>query len=113
MARLYADENFPLPVVEVLRELGQDVLTVSESGKAGQRVPDEVILAFAVEEKRTLLTLNRKHFIALHSQKPAHWGIIVCTVDPDFSGQAQRIHKIVNDHPDMRGLLLRVQRPLE
>lgn len=26
MARLYADENFPLPVVEELRRLGHDVL---------------------------------------------------------------------------------------
>jgi len=28
MARLYADENFPLPVVEELRQLGHDVLTM-------------------------------------------------------------------------------------
>ncbi len=28
MARLYADEQFPRPVVEFLRNLGYDVLTV-------------------------------------------------------------------------------------
>ena len=33
MARLYADENFPLPVVEELRQLGHDVLTIQESGR--------------------------------------------------------------------------------
>jgi hypothetical protein len=33
MARLYADENFPPPVVERLRELGHDVQTVQEAGK--------------------------------------------------------------------------------
>ena len=27
MARLYADEDFPYPVVERLRQLGHDVLT--------------------------------------------------------------------------------------
>lgn len=32
MARLYANENFPLPVVEVLRRLGHDVLTAGEAG---------------------------------------------------------------------------------
>jgi hypothetical protein len=36
MARLYADENFPQPVVMGLRRLGHDVLTVQEAGKAGQ-----------------------------------------------------------------------------
>jgi len=47
MARLYANENFPLPVVKELRRLGHDVLTIHETGKAGQSVPDETVLAFA------------------------------------------------------------------
>jgi len=32
MARLYANENFPLPVVEALRRLGHDVLTIQHKG---------------------------------------------------------------------------------
>ncbi|NVM30155.1 MAG: DUF5615 family PIN-like protein [Candidatus Helarchaeota archaeon] len=36
MARLYANENFPLPVVEELRKLGHNVLTIQETGKAGR-----------------------------------------------------------------------------
>lgn len=43
MARLYADENFPLPVVEVLRTLGHDVLTIYEDGKGNQGYPDEAV----------------------------------------------------------------------
>jgi len=31
MARLYADEDFPFPVVEKLRQLGHDVLTTPEA----------------------------------------------------------------------------------
>jgi hypothetical protein len=31
MARLYADEDFPLPVVEELRHLGHDVRTVQDA----------------------------------------------------------------------------------
>ncbi len=31
MARLYADEDFPFPVVERLRQLGHDVVTTFES----------------------------------------------------------------------------------
>ena len=45
MAKLYANENFPLPVVEELRRLGHDVLTIQEAGEAGQSVPDEQVLA--------------------------------------------------------------------
>lgn len=41
MARLYSNENFPLPVVEELLRLGHDVLTLQETGKAGQGVTDE------------------------------------------------------------------------
>jgi len=63
MTRLYANENSPLPVVEELRRLGHDVLTIHETGKAGQSVPDEAVLAFACADRRALLTLNRKHFI--------------------------------------------------
>ncbi len=74
MAQFYADENFPQPVVEQLRKLGHDVLTTSESGKAGQKIPDEEVLLFAVENNRILLTLNRKHFIRLHNERPAHAG---------------------------------------
>ena len=38
MADCYANENFPLPVVEALRELGHNLLTTYESGKAGQAI---------------------------------------------------------------------------
>jgi hypothetical protein len=47
MARLFANENFPLAVVRELRSLGHDVLTVVEAGNAGQRIPDEAVLAYA------------------------------------------------------------------
>jgi hypothetical protein len=30
MARLYTDEHFPFPVVEELRQLGHDVLTLQD-----------------------------------------------------------------------------------
>ena len=68
MARLYANENFPLPVVEALRQAGHDVITVAETGKAGQAWPDQDVLEFATHDDRILLTLNRKHFIRLHKE---------------------------------------------
>jgi predicted nuclease of predicted toxin-antitoxin system len=59
MARLYADEQFPRVVVELLRDLGHDVLTVQEARNANQGIPDEDVLAFAVTNERAVLTLNR------------------------------------------------------
>jgi hypothetical protein len=111
MAQLYANENFPLPVVRELRRLGHDVLTSQESGKADQSIPDEDVLAFAVSEDRTLLTLNRKHFIRLHMVNPNHAGIIACTFDPDFTAQADRIHQAIEAQSSLSGQLVRVNRP--
>lgn len=111
MARLYANENFPLPAVLELRRLGRDVLTVHEAGKAHQRFTDEQVLAFATAENRAVLTINRKHFIRLHRELPRHAGVIVCTFDPDFAGQASRIHAAGSELPNLIGQLLRVNRP--
>jgi hypothetical protein len=112
VARLYANENFPLPVVEALRELGHDVITVAETGKAEQSWPEDAVLEFALQDDRALLTLNRKHFIRLHKQLGDHAGIVVCTFDPDFFGQAQRIHSALAAASDLRGQLVRINRPL-
>jgi len=111
MIRLYANENFPLPVVEALREFGNDVITVSETGKAEQSWPDDAVLEFATQDDRALLTLNRKHFIRMHHQGIEHAGIVACTVDPDFLGQAQRIVAAIGTEPSLHGKLLRVNRP--
>ncbi len=70
MARLYSNENFPLPVVEKLRALGHDVLTIQETGKADQAELGDKVLEFAATENRALLTLNRRHFIRLHREHP-------------------------------------------
>jgi hypothetical protein len=111
MARMYSNENFPLPVVEALRQLGHEVVTVAETGKSEQAWPDADVLAFAADDDRCLLTLNRKHFIHLHDQSPDHAGIIVCTFDPDFAGQAQRIHDAIGSVGSLPGRLVRVNRP--
>jgi hypothetical protein len=111
MARLYANENFPLPVVEELRRLGHDVLTIQESGKANQAVPDEDVLTFAISDSRAVLTLNRKHFVRLNNANPDHSGTIACTFDPDFIAQASRIHSVIEAERSLNGVLIRVNRP--
>ena len=111
MARLYANENFPLPVVEALRKLSHDVLTTLDAGKANQSIPDDQVLQFARSENRAVLTLNRKHFVRLHESGAAHAGVVVCTFDPDFSGQAHRIDESLRTIADLSGKLVRINRP--
>ena len=86
MARFYANENFPLPVVVQLRQLGHDITTVQETGQGSQQTPDDVLLQMATADRRAVLTLNRKHFIRRNAN-PEHGGIVACTVDADFGGQ--------------------------
>lgn len=112
MARLYANENFRRPVVEVLRQLGHDVLTSLQAGNSNQGIPDEDVLDFARQEKRVLLTFNRKHFIRLHQINPVHPGIIVCTEDRDAAALAKRIHDALESNSEMcENQLIRVNRP--
>lgn len=70
MARLYADEQFPLPVVRLLRTLGHDVLTVREAGNAELGITDEEVLSFAVSNERAVVTFDRRDFIRMHNLKP-------------------------------------------
>lgn len=109
--QLYADENFSQPVVQHLRELGHDVLTTVDAGKAQQAIPDPEVLEFATTHQRVLLTFNKWDFVTLHQTTPNHAGIIVCTQDRDSSALAQRIHAALNANPDMTGKLVRVNRP--
>ena len=111
MARLYANENFPLPVVEELRRLGHDVLTIQETGQAGQALSDEAVLASACSQERVLLTFNRKHFIRLHQHRQDHCGIIACTIDADFIALAHRIHQALETQWQEARTLIRVNRP--
>ena len=109
--RLYADENFPLPVVAELRRLGHDVLTAFEDGRANKSLPDDAVLARSQKLGRVVLTINRSDFRRLHMDGHKHSGIVICTFDTDFIGQADRIDKLFSGVSDLNGKLLRVNRP--
>ncbi|MEG4502985.1 DUF5615 family PIN-like protein [Microcoleus sp. F6_B4] len=58
MARLYADEQYPYPVVELLRALGHDVLTVQEAGRANHIMSGRAIAIFVGEGSPTIAANN-------------------------------------------------------
>lgn len=110
MARFYADEQFPFPVVELLRALGHDVLTVQDAGNADRGISDEEVLAFAIQQERSILTLNRDDFIRLHRRNSNHFGIVVCTNNRNWKQFAARIDEVVAAE-NLQGRLIRVIRP--
>lgn len=111
MARLYADEQFPRSVSELLRKLGHDVLTVQEAGNANQRIPDDQVLIFACQDNRAVITLNHRDFVQLHRINPQHAGIISCTNDLGRSRMASRIDAAIASEDSLDGKFIRVVRP--
>lgn len=109
MARFYADEQFPRSVVELLRELGHDVLTVQEAEKRAGTDPE--VLAFATAENRAVITLNRKDFFRLHRLDSEHGGIIACSDDRDRERLAMNIHNAVQSLDSLAGKEIRVYKP--
>ena len=110
MARLYANENFPLEVVERLRALGHDVLTTHDAGRSNQSFEDDAVLRFAIETNRCVLTINRKDFKRLPRTMPTHPGIIVCTENRDYAAFAGRIHAMIREAGTLTDRLIKVVR---
>lgn len=111
MALLFADENVPSPLVKSLRALGHDVLTAHEAGKANQRIGDPALFAHAIALGRAMLTNNRRDYHRLHSEVPAHEGIISFTSDNDIDALAKRIHDALSAAPTVKGELFKIIRP--
>jgi predicted nuclease of predicted toxin-antitoxin system len=111
VAQLYADEQFPKAVSELLRTYGHEVLTVQEAGNANIGIPDEAVLRFAVETQRAVLTLNRNDFAKLHRLSSQHFGILLCSNDSDRAAMAERTHLAIISAEPLYGKLIRVNRP--
>ena len=92
--RFYANENLAADLVEVLRQLGHDVLTSYEAGNANQCIPDDQVLATATDDDRAVLTFNRDDFLFLHRQGVGHGGIVVCKDD----SRVQELGKVLHDY---------------
>ncbi|HTU89922.1 MAG TPA: DUF5615 family PIN-like protein [Gemmataceae bacterium] len=105
---LYADEDFALPVVKQLRQLGHDVITVQGDGRTS--APDPDVLARAANLGRVVLTYNRHDFERLHRQGAAHCGIVTVKQDGNFSALAARIHSALTGLSPGRWCI-RVNRP--
>ncbi len=108
MVLLYAEENFSLPVVEQLRLLGHDVVTVHERGRSGGS--DAQVLVDATVEGRAVLTFDKRDFWRLHHLTPAHAGIIRCDMREDPDLLATNIDKAIAGLASLAGQFIRINR---
>ena len=82
--RLLIDEDSQAKrLVSLLRQGGHNVVTVNEAGLMGQS--DPVVLNYASNNNRILLTFNCRDFQTLHRVRPEHSGILAVYRDADFS----------------------------
>ena len=77
--KLFLDEDIHTGLAHALRQRGFDVLHAQDMKRKGES--DSEQLAYAVHEKRCLVTFNVRDFVLLHNQyvgqNKEHWGIIV------------------------------------
>lgn len=110
LINFYSNENFPFDLVVELRQLGYNVLTSYEAGQANQGIPDDVVLSFARQQNRIVITLNRDDFLRLHRSGIEHLGIVICKDDRDYYGQAQTLHNYLQSQRNFTNRLLRVKK---
>ena len=94
---LYLDEDVDVLIAQVIRARGFVVITTQEAGQL--RNSDAEQLAYAVSQRKALLTPNRVHFEALTQTYCAagqpHDGIIVAVRRPPRD-IARRLLRILN-----------------
>ncbi len=72
--KFIADENLFEPIIEYLRELGYDVLSIREAGFSG--ISDEEVYQLACKEKRIIITMD-KDFSRMFNFPPQKCGGII------------------------------------
>ena len=70
---LIDEDSQALSLVKTLQKANHDVLTVNEANLTGQ--PDNIVLEYAAQNNRIVLTRNCRDFKALHESNATHSGI--------------------------------------
>ncbi len=80
MAKILANENFPLRSVSVLRNMGHDVLSITETSLGAK---DVSVLESAFTQQRILLTFDRDYGELVYLRRlPCPSAIILLRFDP-------------------------------
>ena len=72
--KLFANENLFDPIIDYLRSLGHDVLSIREAGLCG--ISDDEVYQLACKEKRVIITMD-KDFSGMFRFPPKSCGGII------------------------------------
>jgi len=96
IARIYTDEDIYGELAEALRKRGVDAESTAEAGNLG--LEDREQLAYAVTQKRAILTFNRDHYERLAVEyflnDREHYGIII-SPQYEFGELLRRVLKLL------------------
>ena len=107
--RFVADENFPRPALEALRNAGWEVFSVAEERPG---ISDEEVAALCSESQRVLLTFD-KDFGELVFRRglPAGSGVVLLMLIPESPEEAADVAlALVKSQPDLNGTFYVVTR---
>jgi len=106
----YADENFALDMVKILRRLGHTVVTSYDSGQANRSISDNKVLDYATRNNLAVITFNRDDFVELHNTGIQHSGIIICKTDRDYQGQISFLSEYLQSQTSLANRLIRIKK---
>jgi predicted nuclease of predicted toxin-antitoxin system len=98
--RFRADENIPLPTVQLLRAEGLDVESIAELSPG---VPDEAVLSHAREHRQILITFDRDFGeLVYHRGAPVPAGVLYLRLpQSDLNLSARAIIELAR-HPEIQ-----------
>lgn len=94
---LIDEDSLAKYLVNLLKKAGHNVITVQDVNLMGK--PDEIVLNYAKENNRVLLTRNCDDFLNLHQINYSHSGILAVYQYADFSKNmtySAIVHAIAN-----------------
>src|SRR5260370_6152071 len=110
--KLFADAMFPIQIVHGLRRLGYVVATVQQyqgTSRPKRSLTDDQVIDAAIEFRGAVLTLNDRHFVRLHFDRPqTHRGIIICTETSEYVKRAKEIDDEIQNHKPLTDKLVYV-----
>ena len=98
--RILADENFPRPAIQALRNAGWDVFSIAEECPG---IADEQVAALCAEQQRVLFTFDKDfgELIYRHGL-PAGSGVVLFRIAPESPDDAARLAMaLVEKQPDL------------
>ncbi len=105
--KLVLDEHLSPAIGEELRRRGQDVVAASEAGLRGR--PDAELAAWAVGERRAVVTADYADFRAIHdvylSRGDRHFGIVLVSsrfslAEEGFGRLIAAVEELLKEHPE-------------